>query len=274
MNSIHGAGLGLRREYYQQIIDERPAVDWFEILSENYLVPGGRPLYNLQRIRRDFPIVMHGVSLSIGGTDPLNRRYLRDLKALIARVEPAWISDHLCWSGVQGVNLHDLMPLPYTARTVRHVVERVQRVQDYLGQQILLENVSSYLTYRESEMSEWEFLSAICQQADCYLLLDVNNIYVSGSNHEFNPIIYLDNVPAKRVRQIHLAGHRRVGSILIDTHDAPVCDAVWQLYAAAVARFGAVPTMIERDANMPKFEALMSEMARIRNISTSRALAA
>ena len=274
MNSIHGAGLGLRREYYQQIIDERPAVDWFEILSENYLVPGGRPLYNLQRIRRDFPIVMHGVSLSIGGTDPLNRRYLRDLKALIARIEPAWISDHLCWSGVQGVNLHDLMPLPYTARTVRHVVERVQRVQDYLGQQILLENVSSYLTYRESEMSEWEFLSAICQQADCYLLLDVNNIYVSGSNHEFNPIVYLDNVPATRVRQIHLAGHRRVGSILIDTHDAPVCDAVWQLYAAAVARFGAVPTMIERDANMPKFEALMSEMARIRNISTSRALAA
>lgn len=274
MNSVRGVGLGLRREHYQAVLDERPAVDWFEILTENYLVPGGRPLATLEKIRGCYPLVMHGVSLSIGGTDPLSRSYLTHLKALIARVQPAWVSDHLCWTGVHGINLHDLMPLPYTAGTLRHVVERVDRAQNFLGQQILLENVSSYLTYQQSQMPEWEFLSEIAQRADCLLLLDVNNIFVSATNHGFDPLDYLHAVPARRVRQIHLAGHRRVGSILIDTHDAPVCEEVWALYREAVQLFGAVPAMIERDDNIPPLAELMCELEMLRAASAPIRVAA
>jgi uncharacterized protein len=266
MTTVSGFGLGLRREHYAAILADRPAVDWFEILTENYLVPGGAPLRNLEQIRARFPLVMHGVSLSIGSTAALDRRYLKALKALADRIEPAWISDHLCWTGVSGTNLHDLMPLPYTEAVVRHVVSRLSRVQDFLRRRILLENVSSYLTYRESEMTEWEFLSEITRRADCDLLLDVNNVYVSSVNHGFDPLRFLSHVPAQRVKQIHLAGHRKWGSYLIDTHDAPVAEPVWRLYEFAVSRFGPVPAMIERDDDIPALGVLIEELARARSI--------
>ena len=228
-----GYGLGLRKEHYETILREQPAVDWFEILSENYMVDGGKPLYYLDRIREQYPLVMHGVSLSIGGTDPLDQDYLARLKSLADRVQPAWISDHLCWTGVHGTNLHDLMPLPYTEETVRHVADRVSQVQDYLGRQILLENVSSYVAFRESEFTEWEFLREVAEQADCLILLDINNIHVSAFNHNFDAYAYLAGIPPERVYQFHLAGHTHEGDLIIDTHDHPIVDPVWELYAAA-----------------------------------------
>ena len=268
-----GFGLGLRATHYEAIFETKPALDWFEIISENYMVPGGRPLANLMRIRNDYPIAMHGVSLSIGSSDPLNLDYLRDLKALADRVEPAFISDHLCWTGIAGNNLHDLMPIPYTEEAIRHVVDRVRQVQDYLGRQILLENVSSYVTFAQSAMSEWEFLRAIAEQSDCHILLDINNIFVSASNHGFEPIEYLEGIPVKRVRQFHLAGHENRGDIIIDTHDAPVIDPVWDLYAKACERFGPVSTMIERDDNIPPLEELLVELDRARQIAADVTMA-
>ncbi len=264
-----GFGLGLRKEHYQEILDQRPAVDWFEILSENYMVAGGKPLYWLERVREHYPLVMHGVSLSIGSSDPLDMDYLRDLKALVERVEPEWISDHLCWTGLGGHNFHDLLPLPYTEETVRHVAERVVRVQEFLGRRILLENLSSYVTFRDSEMSEWAFLTAVCETADCLILLDVNNIFVSAVNHDFDPRAYLEGVPAERVWQFHLAGHttNESGRILIDTHDQPVRDEVWDLYAEAARRFGPVSTMIERDDNIPALDELLEELGQARRIA-------
>ena len=261
-----GFGLGLRPDHYETILNERPAVDWFEILSENYMVPGGKPLYFLDRVREHYPLVMHGVSLSLGSTDPLNRDYLKELKQLAQRIDPVWISDHLCWTGVSGTNLHDLMPLPYTEEAIRHVVDRISLVQDYLGRRILIENVSSYVSYRESELTEWEFLSAIAERADCLLLLDINNIYVSACNHEFDPLEYLDNLPADRVYQHHLAGHTNEGTYIVDTHDEPVFKAVWDLYAEAVKRFGSVSVMIERDDNIPPFAELYGELQYARKI--------
>lgn len=262
-----GYGLGLRKEHYTTILDEQPAVDWFEILSENYMVDGGKPLYYLDRIREQYPMVMHGVSLSIGGTDPLNQDYLARLKALAKRVQPAWISDHLCWTGVHGTNLHDLMPLPYTEETVRHVAQRVSQVQDHLGQRILLENVSSYVAFRDSEFTEWEFLRKVAEQADCLILLDINNIHVSAFNHNFDPYDYLAGIPVERVYQFHLAGHSYEGDLIIDTHDHPIIDPVWELYSAAVRRFGYVSTMIERDDNIPPLANLLSELAQARQIA-------
>lgn len=259
-SGIQGFGLGLRRQHYETILAERPALDWLEILTENYLVPGGKPLHYLDRLRALYPMVMHGVSLSIGSSDPLNRAYLAEVKALIERIQPAWLSDHLCWTGVGGVNLHDLLPLPYTEEALRHVVERVRQVQDFLGRQILLENVSSYLTYQMSAMPEWEFLAAVASEADCLILLDINNIYVSAFNHGFDPRAYLDGIPADRVRQFHLAGHLNLGTHIVDTHDHPVIDAVWSLYEDAVRRFGVVPTMIERDDNIPELGELLAEL--------------
>lgn len=260
MDLPRGFGLGLRREHYAAILADAPQVDWFEILTENYLVAGGAPLHWLERIRARYPLVMHGVSLSIGGTDPLDARYLRAVRRLARRIEPAWISDHLCWTGVDGTNLHDLMPLPYTEGALRHVARRVQQVQDALGQRILLENVSSYLSYAQAEMSEWEFLAELTRRADCDVLLDVNNVYVSARNHGFDPHRYIDAVPAARVRQIHLAGHRDLGHCLIDTHDAPVCEAVWRLFEYTLRRLGPVPSMIERDAHIPPLAALVEEL--------------
>ncbi len=266
---LQGFGLGLRPEHYLAwTADEapRPRVDWLEIISENYMVPGGRPLHFLDRLRRDHPMVMHGVSLSIGSTDPLDTAYLRDLKALAARVEPAWISDHLCWTGVDHRNLHDLLPLPYTEAALAHVADRVRQVQDILGRRLLLENVSSYVAFASDEMSEWEFVAELSRRADCELLLDVNNVHVSSVNHGFDARRYIDAMPAQRVRQIHLAGHEDHGEYLIDTHDQPVCAAVWDLYAYTVQRLGAVPTMIERDDHIPPLPELLAELDQARRI--------
>ena len=264
-----GFGLGLRTDYYNEILESKPKIDWFEALSENYMLPGGKPLYYLDRIRENYPVVLHGVSLSIGSTTPFERDYLRDLKKLVDRVQPAWISDHLCWTGVHGQNMHDLLPLPYTEETVKHVAARVKIVQDYLGRQILLENVSSYASYIDSTMNEWEFISQIAEKADCLLLLDVNNIYVSSYNHEFDAKAFIDGVPAKRVQQIHLAGHQNHGDYIIDTHDAPVIDPVWDLYGYAISRLGAVSTMIERDDHMPELSELLAELQIARDISAN-----
>lgn len=256
-----GFGLGLRVDHYEALLDDPGQVQWLEIVSENYLVPGGRPLRWLERFRERFPLVMHGVSLSIGGTDPLDMAYLDQLDALARRIEPAWVSDHLCWTGVQGVNLHDLMPLPYTEEALAHVVDRVRRVQDRLGRRILLENVSSYIRYTDAQLTEWEFLAAVAERADCLVLLDINNVYVSAHNHGFSALAYLEGIPVSRVQQFHLAGHEQGGALLVDTHDAPVIDPVWELYMAAVQRFGRVSTMIERDDHIPPLEVLRAELA-------------
>ena len=262
-----GFGLGLRVDHYQTVLDTRPAVDWFEVITENYLVPGGKPLHFLRRIREHYPMVMHGVSLSIGSTDPLNMDYLRQVKQLASELQPAWLSDHLCWTHMGGTNTHDLMPLPYTEEALAHVVERVQRAQDYLGRRLLLENVSSYVTYTTSQLSEWEFLAEIARRADCLILLDINNIYVSAYNHGFDPLDYLSAIPLERVQQFHLAGHSNLGDYIIDTHDHPIVDPVWQLYAQAVARFGDVSTMIERDDHIPPFDELFAELQVARRIA-------
>jgi len=262
-----GFGLGLRTTHYEAVLSDRPPVDWFEILSENYLVPGGKPLYYLDRVREHYPMVMHGVSLSIGSTDPLDWNYLKQLKDLAKRVEPEWISDHLCWTGVDGKNMHDLLPLPYTDESIDHVAARIGQVQDYLGCQILMENVSSYVTYKQSMMSEWDFLSAVAERADCLILFDINNVYVSAFNHQFDPRNYIDAIPIERVQQFHLAGHNNYGDYIVDTHDRAIIDAVWDLYAYAVRRFGRVSTIIERDASIPRLEELLAEVDTSRHIA-------
>ncbi len=264
-----GFGLGLRPTHYAEFLSAPQDVDWLEIISENYMVQGGKPLAMLDAIRCDYPVVMHGVSMSIGSIESLNRQYLDALRALARRIEPAWISDHLCWTGVHGVNLHDLYPLPYTEEAIRHVVTRIRQVQDILERRLVIENVSSYLSYADSSMSEWAFLTAIAEEADCHLLLDVNNIYVSSVNHGFDPLDFINGVPAHRVQQIHLAGHSNVDGFIIDTHDAPIIDPVFDLYAAAWRRLGAVSSMIERDDNLPPLETLLTELAHVRGIATA-----
>ena len=255
-----GFGLGLRTDHYQDVVTQLPDVDWFEICSENFMVAGGKPRYYLDAIKERYPIVMHGVSLSIGSSDPLNTSYLQQLKTLINHVQPEWVSDHLCWTSYAQTNSHDLLPVPYTDEAIEHVVERVKQVQDYLGRQLLLENVSSYLSYRDSCYDEWTFLNTIAEQAGCLILLDINNIYVSARNHGFEPVDYLQGINKKYVRQFHLAGHSDNGDYVIDTHDHDVCQAVWKLYTQALQRFGAISTMIERDANIPAFSELYAEL--------------
>lgn len=266
-----GYGLGLRTEHYEEIFSSDPEIDWFEIISENFMVKGGRQLYHLDRIKEKYPLVMHGVSLSIGSTDPLNMDYLKDLKELEKRVNPKWISDHLCWTTFGGHNTHDLMPLPYNQETLKHVVDRIKVVQDYLGRQILLENASSYVTYKASDMQEWEFIKAIAEEADCLILLDVNNIYVSGFNHDFDPKTYIDHIPSERVWQIHLAGHENNGDFIVDTHDHPVIDEVWALYEYTLSKMGNVTTMIERDDHIPPLKDLLVEIDRARKIGNLHA---
>ena len=265
-----GFGLGLRKEHYTAILETAPEVDWFEVLTENYLVPGGKPRYFLDQIRERYPVVMHGVSMSIGGSDPLDMDYLQQVKQLAQQIQPHWISDHLCWTGLNGLNAHDLLPLPYTEEAVKHVVERVEKAQDFLGRRMLLENVSSYVTYTDSEMSEWEFISAIAEQADCLILLDVNNIYVSSVNHEFDPLDYLHGVPTDRVQQYHIAGHSDYTDYAIDTHDAEIIQPVWDLYAQAVQRFDNISTMIERDDNIPELPVLLAELDKAREIAAKQ----
>ena len=262
-----GFGLGLRPDHYETILNTEPDIDWLEIISENYMVPGGKPLYYLERFRERYPLVMHGVSMSLGSSDLLDWEYLRQLKSLADRVEPLWLSDHLCWTGVNRTNMHDLLPLPYTEEALRHVVGRLTQVQDYLQRRVIIENVSSYVAFRRSVMSEWEFLRNVAEQADCGILLDVNNIYVSGFNHAFDPKEYVDNIPSERVFQFHLAGHTNHGNYIVDTHSAPVVDSVWELYAHALQRFGRVSTMIERDNEIPPLEELVAELEHARNIA-------
>ncbi len=261
-NSL-GFGVGLRPVHFPVVLERaaqhRLRVDWFEIISENFMIPGGRPLRILDEIRSHVPVVLHGVSMNLGSSDPLDDHYLDALVRLAERVDPPWISDHLCWTGVDSHNLHDLLPLPYTAKTIRHVSERIERVQDRLRRRIAIENVSSYLSYGSDEMTEWEFLIAIAESADCGILLDVNNIFVSAHNHDFDAAHYIDAIPTDRVFQIHLAGHSAQGPLLIDTHDHPVRDEVWNLYKRAIERIGQTATLVEWDDRIPEFDVLEGE---------------
>jgi uncharacterized protein (UPF0276 family) len=263
-SSSLGFGIGLRTAHFPALLERRAEVDWFEAISENFMMEGGRPHHVLDRIRGDYPIVLHGVSLSIGSTDPLRHDYLKRLRWLIDRFEPQWISDHLCWTGVDAHNLHDLLPLPWNEETLAHVVARVIEAQDFLDRRIALENVSSYLSFTHSTMTEWDFLSELARRADCSILLDVNNVYVSARNHGFDPIAFIDAIPADRVVQMHLAGHSDCGTHLLDTHDAAVSPEVWDLFVHARRRLSAVPICIEWDGNVPPLERLEAEVATAR----------
>lgn len=262
-----GFGLGLRTPHYADFLSSPQPVDWLEIISDNFLVAGGKPLVMLDTIRADYPMVMHGVSLSIGSADGLDVAYLKQIRALADRIEPLWISDHLCWTRFGGHNSHDLLPLPYTEEALKLVVKHIRQVQDALGRRFVLENVSSYLTYRSSEMSEWQFLRHVAEEADCLLLLDVNNIYVSSANHGFDALEYLHHIPRGRVQQLHLAGHDDHGDYIVDTHDHAVAEHVWSLYEYACRHLGGVATMIERDDNIPPLPELLDELQRARDIS-------
>lgn len=259
-----GVGVGFRLPHYARVFAESPPMDWFEVISENFMVPGGRPLANLDRLRARYRVVPHGVSLAVGSAEPLDDAYLARLKQLLARLDPPWVSDHLCWGRAPGLHLHDLLPLPYTREAVAHVVERVRRVQGTLERPFALENVSSYMTYRASTMSEWEMLAEVAERADCGILLDCNNVYVSAVNHGFDPHEYIDAVPADRVVQMHLAGHTDKGRYLLDTHSDHVKDEVWALYRRAIGRCGAVSTLVEWDDEIPEWEVLSDEAAKAR----------
>lgn len=261
-----GVGVGLRIPHYAHIFEHHPSVDWFEIISENFFAEGGMPSANLDRVLARYRVVQHGVSLSIGSTAPLDRGYVAKLKKLLRRTGSPWVSDHLCWSGIEGANLHELFPLPYTDEVVRHVAARAREVQDALETRLVLENVSSYLTFQASAMPEWEFVSRVVTEADCGLLLDVNNVYVSAYNHGFDPEAYVDGVPHERVVQMHLAGHTHCGTHLLDTHSARVIDPVWELYRRACERCGDVSTLVEWDDEIPAWEVLMSEVGKARRI--------
>ena len=261
-----GHGVGLRPPHYGRLLEGSARADWFEVISENFMIRGGRPLRVLEKAREQAPIVLHGVSLNLGGVDPLRSSYLEELAALIERFEPAWVSDHLCWGSIGGHYAHDLLPLPYTEEALKLTASRVRQVQERLGRQILIENVSSYLTYRHSAMPEWEFLGAVAQAADCGILLDVNNIYVSAQNHGFSADEYISRIAPQRVGQIHLAGHSDAGTHLVDTHDHPVPEPVWDLLRMALERCGRVSTLIEWDAQIPEFEELTAHAERARAI--------
>lgn len=271
MTKFLGFGVGLRPPHYSYVLSNKINVDWFEIISENFMGlqnsgKWGRHRQFLEGVRGQYPIVMHGVSLSIGSTDELDFNYLERLKCLAEQIEPAWISDHVCWTGVGGENLHDLLPLPYTKEALDHVVGRILQVQDFIGRQFVFENVSAYFTYTHSEMHEWEFLSEMCKRSGCKLLLDVNNVYVSARNQNFDPTVFLNAIPVGAVQQFHIAGHTDNGTHVIDTHDHPVCEEVWELYKLALGRFGKISTLLEWDANIPEFPVLEVEVGRARKI--------
>ncbi len=262
-----GAGVGLRSVHFEHILATQPAVDWFEVISENYIDSQGRPRHVLRQIAERYRVVLHGVSLSIGSTDPLDRDYLRKLKALAAETNAAWVSDHLCWTGVLGKNTHDLLPVPFTEATLRHVVERIRIVQDILERPLVLENPSSYVTFAHSTMEEWEFVARMAEEADCGLLLDVNNVYVSSFNHDLEPEEFIRSLPHERIVQFHLAGHSDYGTHLIDTHDHPVIDQVWELYRLAHQLTGGVATLLEWDAKIPPFEVVHAEVLKAKRFT-------
>lgn len=261
-----GHGVGLRPPHYGRLLEGSARADWYEVISENFMIRGGRPLRVLELAREHAPIVLHGVSLNLGGVDPIRSSYLDELASLIKRFEPAWVSDHLCWGSVGGHYAHDLLPLPYTEEALKLTASRVRQVQDRLGRRMLIENVSSYLTYRHSAMSEWEFLEGVAREADCGILLDVNNIYVSAQNHGFSAAEYVSRISPHRVGQIHLAGHSDAGTHLVDTHDHPVPEPVWDLLAMALRRCGRVSTLVEWDAEIPEYEELSAQAERARSI--------
>ena len=264
-----GTGIGLRTVHFGEILAGKPALDWFEVLSENFMDTGGRPLFVLDQVVERYPVALHGVSLSVGSTDPLDRGYLQKLKALAKRTRARWVSDHLCWTGVLGRNTHDLLPLPYDKATLRHVARRVRQVQDALERPLVLENPSSYLEYERSTMTEWEFLSELCDATGCGLLLDVNNVYVSSYNHGYDPRQYVDGIPADRVVQVHLAGHTNEGTHILDTHSGRAIPQVWKLYERLVARTGPVSTLYEWDADIPPLATVVREAAKARRYRTS-----
>ncbi len=263
-----GFGLGLRSVHFEHILAHWPAVDWFEIIAENYLDSGGWSRHVLDRIAERYPIVMHGVSMSIGSSDPLDRVYLAKLKRLAGEIGAVWVSDHLCWTGVLGHTTHDLLPMPLTEESLRHVVRRIRTVQDILERPLVLENPSSYLTFTADTLTEWEFMAAMADEADCGLLLDVNNVYVSSVNHGFDPEQYIDAVPAERIVQFHLAGHTHCGTHIIDTHDASVIDRVWELYRRAYGRTQGAATLVEWDSKIPSFDRLHAEVLTARRYAT------
>ena len=264
-----GFGLGLRTQHFEDVLTSRPNVDWFEILSENFMVAGGKPRYYLDAIKEQYPLVMHGVSLSIGGTDPLDWDYLKQLKVLVNHVNPPWFSDHICWTSHKHINSHDLLPLPYTEEAIKHIVARIKIVQDFIGKPMLLENVSSYLNFKQSEMTEWDFLNTVAKESNSYVLFDVNNVYVSARNHGFDPLEYIKGIDSDRVWQMHLAGHSDFGSHVIDTHDHDVCESVWELYAQSLHHLGLTSSMIERDDNIPALAALVNELDHARIIANT-----
>jgi uncharacterized protein len=255
----YGVGIGLRIPHYQHIFEKKPVVDWFEIISENYMVDGGRPLQRLDQILDQYRVVQHGVSMYFGSAQPLSREHLKRLKTLVRRTNTPWLSDHLCWGSVDGRYTHDLLPIPYTWEAVKVTAKRIRRVQDYLEIPVAVENVSSYAEYHDSEMTEWEFLNEVVETADCGILLDVNNIYVSSQNHDFDPLTYVNSVPSGRVAQIHIAGHSKYRRYILDTHDHPVIDPVWTLYARAIECCGPTATLLEWDDNIPSFDEVHAE---------------
>lgn len=267
--SFTGFGLGLRKEHHAEFLAERQPVDFVEIISENFMACGGRPMRTLDAVRERHPVIMHGVSMSLGSPGGPSRDYLNELKLLADRVQPLWVSDHLCWTGIPGHNSHDLLPLPYTDEALATCIANLKLAQDMLERPLLVENPSSYVTFAESTMSEWQFLRLLAEECGCYLLLDVNNVFVSSVNHRFDPLEFLDALPRDRVRQIHLAGHSHgPEGMLIDTHDAPVCPEVWALYAQAIERFGPCATMIERDDAIPPLFELLAELDQARQAAS------
>lgn len=264
---LHGFGLGMRPAHYEEFLDGRIQVDFVEVISENFMLDGGRPLHILDRVRKHYPVALHGVSMSIGSADGLDRNYLRRLRVLVDRIDPEVVSDHLCWTRIDGFNAHDLLPLSYTNEALDLVCANIGEAQDMLGRALLIENPSTYLDFAQSEMSEWAFLDEMSARTGCFLLLDINNIYVSAMNHGFDPMDYLNGIPAARVRQIHLAGHSQGKDLLIDTHDQPVPSTVWELYEKAIQMIGPVATMIERDDNIPPLGDLLDELAIARDLA-------
>ena len=265
--AFRGFGLGLRKPHYADFIDGQVPVDFVEVISENFMVDGGQPRRILREVREQYPVALHGVSMSIGSADGLNPDYLARLRTLIDEIEPLFVSDHLCWTRIEGFNSHDLLPLPYTAEALDVVCANVSRAQDYVGRAMLVENPSSYIAFDGADMSEWEFLNALCRRTGCGLLLDVNNIFVSAQNHGLDALAYIEGVPAERVRQVHLAGHTVGEAMLIDTHDQPVCASVWDLYARLMPMLGPVATMIERDDDIPPLADLLAELDVARGIA-------